>query len=241
MEPNSKERILAAAEAAGAERKKKIDTTINRLLGAPEAAGMALTIANETVRAKWEETKGKAIDLRDRTEERFVDTAMDWAERADNAIDRFTKRVTDTKDRAVAKAQELKDRSIKWGLTLGTKVEDKIVAVCEVPANLAEKRAAGLEAKAGQMEADKLADFSRRAAEAAGLTQEQTAALAAFMKAQEQQKRALEAETSASQEAYKAKIEAAKDKASKLSESADDTRQKVEKRRLFKKLLAKVS
>ncbi len=115
---------------------------IDRVLGAPEAAGMALTIAGENL-----------SDMKDRAEQAFVETAFNLAERADNAWARFTNRVTETKDRAVARAKALRDRGVKAGLTAGTWVEDKVVAVCTVPAGLMESAAGGYEAKAGKVEA----------------------------------------------------------------------------------------
>src|SRR3989344_4525170 len=87
---SAKERITAAADVAGAPRAERVMQILGRVLGAPEAAGMALTITGENL-----------SDLKDRAENAFVETAMNLAERANSAWARFTNRVTETRDAAV--------------------------------------------------------------------------------------------------------------------------------------------
>jgi len=224
------ERITAVADVKGAERRQRILSRFDRILGAPEAVGEALKIAGETV-----------TDIKDRTEKRLTETAMDLAERADNAWSRFSNRVTETKDKAVAKAKDLGNRALKAGLTAGTWVENKVVAVCEVPAGIMEGAAGGQERKVIQTAGQLSEKLIEQAAAQANLTAEQQAVLRSLMAAQEAERQKLEGKQGSVREKLQGRIDQGREKATELRADAAGVRAKVESKRIFKGMLAKVT
>lgn len=226
--PSAMERITAVAEQKGAERRQRILARFDRLLGAPEAAGEAMKIAGETV-----------DDLKKRAEKRLTETARSLEERVDNAWARFTNRVTETKDKAVNKARELKDRAVKSGLSAGTWVEDKIVAVCEIPAGIMESMAAGKQAAAASGEEEYDRKIVEQMAAVAGLNAEQQTVLQALLAKQRADKQKLESKQAKGRERLQNRIDDARGKATELKAGAANQRAGVEKRRIFKGLLAR--
>jgi hypothetical protein len=231
------ERVWNAAEQAGAERRKKIDTTINRVLGLPEAAAKLTEIGSEAVKAKAEEIKNKAIDLKERTELKITETKEKLVNRYETAKDNLFSRVEAFKEKVKNKATELKNRAVKAGLETGLKIEDKIVAICELPADLKEAMAGRLSKKAESAEATKSETLAQQFAEKNELNATQLAALKEFLQSQLEQTQMVEAEHEEVRKTMDKTIESAKGKALEHRQGAEKVRSAVEKRRVFKGLL----
>jgi ribosomal protein L19 len=224
------ERITAAAETAGAPRTEKVIQMLNRVLGAPEAAGEAVKIAGENI-----------TDFKDRTEKRMVEAAMNLAERADNAWSRFTGRVTEEKNKAVAKATELKNKAIKTGVEVGFGIEEKLVKVFESPAALMEKASSGFESKAAGKAGELMRVAAEQAAKEMNLSADQAEQLRLIMERQQAAREAVSARHEAVAEKIQLKIESAKGTAAELKAKASNVREGIDKKRIFKGLLAKLS
>lgn len=223
------ERITTAAETAGAPRTEKVIQMLNRVLGAPEAAGEAMKIAGENI-----------TDFKDRTEKRMVEAAMNLAEKADEAWSWFTGRVTDGKNKAVAKATELKNKAVKAGIEAGFGVEEKVIKIFELPAVLMEAVSGGFEAKAAGTAGELARVAIDQQASEMGLTETQKAQLEEFMRKQLGAREAVSAKHEAVAGKLQGKIEGAKAKASEMKAGAANVRASVEKRRIFKGLFAKI-
>lgn len=228
--PSAMERITAVADVKGAERRQRILSRFDRILGAPEAVGEAAKIAGENTEA-----------FLHRIEERLTETANDLTERAGNAFDRFKNRVTDTKDKAIAKAKDLGNRALRAGLTAGTWVENKVVAVCEVPAGMMEGLAGSQERKVIQTAGQLSEKLIEQATAQASLTTEQQAVLRSLLAAQEAQQQKLEAKQGNVREKLQGRIDQGREKATELRADAAGVRAKVESKRIFKGMLAKVA
>lgn len=244
MENNSQgigERVWSVAEQAGAERRKKIDTTINRVLGLPEAAGKLVEIGSEAVKAKATEIKDKAVDLKERTEKKIIETKDKLVDRYESARDSLISRVEAFKKKASDKATELKNRAVRAGITAGLGIEDRIVKILELPAGLKEKKAGKFDTEASSAEKTKRETMVQQIAELNGLNEAQQEALRAFLASQREEKESLIEEHSNVRAEIDKSIEVAKAKSSELKTSATETRNKVESKRVFKGLLAKIS
>lgn len=235
------ERVWSAAEAAGAERRKKIDTTINRVLGLPEAAGKLMEIGSEAVKAKAGEIKDKAIDLKDRTETKITETKDKLVERYESARDNLFARVEAFKKSTIAKATELKNRAVMGGLEIGLKIEDRIVKICEFPAVIQESQAQKHEGKAGSLESEKTKTLAAQFAEKNGLAEEQRLALEAFMAEQIAQKEMMEQEHGDVKADLESQAEAARARSQELKDGADKLRTAIDKKRIFRGLLARIT
>ena len=233
------EKVWSVAEQAGAERRQRLDKTISRIFGLPEAAGKLAEIGGEKVKAKAEELKQKAIDLKESTELKITETKTKWTERFESARDNLFSRIEALKTKAIDKAAELKNRAIKAGLESGLKIEDKIVKVLEIPAVLTEGVAGGFEKKAEGVEESKDKAMAKRFALENGLSEAQAAALEKLLARQEKQETAVKENTEKVREKYDSKIEAARARSLELKTEASKKRESLEKGRVFKKLLEK--
>lgn len=227
--PTSMERITAAADVAGAPRAEKVMQILGRILGAPEAAGMAITIAGENVR-----------ELQLRTADRLNESAHWLEDQLGGEIDRLGQQMTDLKDKGVNKAKDLGLRAVKMGLTAFTRVEDKVVAVCQTPAVLLEKVAGGYEKKAAVTAGELAQKAVEQGVREMNLNAEQAAILARILAAQAAERGEVSAKHERVAEKIQGKIESAKGKAVELKTDAGNIRGKVEGWRIFKGLLAKV-
>lgn len=224
------ERITAVADLKGAERRERIFSKFDRILGAPEAAREALKIVGERI-----------DDFKDRTEKRIKEVADDLVERASNAYDRCERRVIEIKDKSVSKAKELGNRALKAGLTAGTWVENRVVAVCEIPAGIKESLAGGQEGKAGQASDVLSAKLVEQAKAQANLSEQQAAILKSLLAAQEAERQRLVGQQESVKNKISGRIERAREKATELRADAAASRANVEKRRVFRGWLQRVT
>lgn len=221
------DRITEAAEAGGAARIEGIMKIVKRISGAPEAAGMALTIAGETAR-----------DMQERAADQLDQAASRLERRIDNSIDRFTSWVIGTKDKAVAKAKDLGQKGLVLGLSGATKVEDRVVAIAEYPAELAEKLAGKIE-EGAEVSAVKLDETLIQQAKAeTGLDDKQMAAVRELIKKHMEEAAGLKAKHEKVKVKVEGKIAKARETATDLETKADGYRGKVEGMRRFKNWLA---
>ncbi|MEK7064561.1 MAG: hypothetical protein AAB973_03065 [Patescibacteria group bacterium] len=227
--PSAMERITAAADIAGAPRAERVMQILGRVLGAREAAGMAVTIAGENARA-----------LQERAANALNEAAHSLEDATTDAIDQFTGWVTKTKDKGVAKAKDWGARALKFGLTKATWVEDRVVQICNIPANLTEKVAGGFETKAAETAGELARVAAEQAAQELGLDAAQAEKLRLIMERQRVAREKLSVKHEAVADKIQGKIERAKSKASELKADAANKRAGVEKQRVFKGLLARV-
>lgn len=245
------ERVWNVAEQKGAERRAKFQKTMNRIFGLPEAAMELTKIGGEMVKAKVEEIKDKAVDLKERTETKVTETRDKLVNRYESTRDNLISRVEAFKNKAKDKATELKNRAIKAGVKAGYNIEEKISQILELPADIKE-------AKAGKM-AEKVADKEKakddiewnQLVKTIGLNENQRVQLEQLMKKQKQELDSLrekqdmakgkqEEEHSKAFEKIDKEIAAANEKKDKLQIEATSMREKVEKRRVFKALFEKI-
>ncbi|MEK7525291.1 MAG: hypothetical protein AAB548_02870 [Patescibacteria group bacterium] len=228
--PTAMERITAAADTAGAPRAEKVMQILGRVLGAGEAAGMAVTIAGENAR-----------ELQLRTGDRLNESAHWLENEITSEANRLGEQMTKLKDGAVATAKGWAERALKFGLTKATALEDKVVMVCNIPAGLKEKKAI-LETAKARAGAEQ---FSKQVVEQmtarASLTVEQRAILEDLLKWQEEERIGLEIEHAGAREETVAGIDEARKRAAELRADAANMSDKIEKRRVFKGWLAKMS
>lgn len=224
------ERITAAAETAGAPRAERAMQILSRVLGAREAAGMAVTIAGENAR-----------ELQLRTAGRFNESAQWLENEITSETNRLSEQMTKLKDGAVATAKGWAERALRFGLTKATAVEDRIVAVFQAPAGLLEKVAGGYEAKAESDESRLMSEAVRMAASEAKLSDEQAAIIKRIMEAQVAQREKMSAKHELRAAKVQDKIEIANGTASELRAKAGNISAGVEKRRVFKGWLARMS
>ena len=232
--------MWSVAEQAGAERRAKFEKTMNRIFGLPEAAQELAKIGGEKVQAKAEEIKGKAIDLKERTEQKATEIKDRWVSRFERTRDNLLARAEDLKDKTVAKAIDLRDRAIKAGIETGLSIENKIVAICEIPAKIYETRAAGREMKVAKGEEKLESVKARQFAEQNGLSEEQTRALEALLAKHAMETIALQESHGLEKEELEGKITKAQEKAVELRGKSAEIRENVDKRRIFKNLIGKL-
>jgi hypothetical protein len=235
------ERVWGAAEAAGAERRKRIDTTINRVLGLPEAAKKLVEIGSDDAKAKAREIEQRAIDLKDRTGAKITETADKLVKRYESTRDNVKERVSTFVKETTAKAVDLGKRAQKAGLETGLKIEDRIVKICEFPAVIREAMAKKQEGKAGSLEKQRAETLAAQFAEKNGLAEEQRLALEEFMAEQLAQKEMMAQEHKEVETDLKGQVEAARARSQELKSGADTLRAKIEKKRFIKGLLARIT
>lgn len=228
--PSAMERITAAADTAGAPRAERAMQILGRVLGAPEAAGMAVTIAGENAR-----------ELQLRTADRFNESARWLENEITSETNRLGEQMTKLKDGAVATAKGWAERALKFGLTKATAMEDRIVAIVQAPAALLEKIASGYEAKAESDESRLMSEAVKMAASEAKLSDEQMAIIQRIMAAQAAQREKMSAKHELRAAKVQDKIEIANGTASELKAKAGNVRAGVEKLRVFKGQLARLS
>src|SRR3989344_2624371 len=228
--PSVMERITTAAETAGRPISERVMKVLDRVLGAPEAVGMAVTIAGENARA-----------LQERAANALNETAHSMEEAIQDAVDQFTGWVTKTKDKGLAKARDWGARALKFGLTKATSLEDRVVAICNIPAGLEEIAAGGFEARAKAGSEQYTKNVVDLMTAKAGLSAEQRAILESLLAAQEVERQKLEEKQAKGREKIGLRVEKARGRAGELKADADNKRSWVEKQRVFKGLLAKVS
>ena len=226
---SAKERITAAADVAGAPRAERVMQILGRVLGAPEAAGMAVTIAGENARA-----------LQERAANALNETAHSMEEAIQDAVDQFTGWVTKTKDKGLAKARDWGARALKFGLTKATSLEDRVVAICQTPAVLLEKAAGGFEAKAAGEEDKLISAAAEMGAREMNLDEAQKAILERILAQQAVQREKMSAKHELRAARLQDKIEVANGSAAELKVKASSVRAGVEKRRVFRGLLARM-
>lgn len=229
--------VWKAAEAGGEIRRRKFETTINRVFGLPEAAGKLVEIGSDAVKAKATEIKDKAVDLKERTELKITETKDKMVERYETTRDNLISRVEAFKKRAGDKATELKNRAIKAGLETGLKIEDKIVAICELPANLQEVIAEKYEEKAVGLEGKMEATVAKQFAVENGLSEAQQRALETMLAKHNRQNESVAKKHGAENEKLSVKIEAAKKWSEKNTKGAIEKKGTVDKMKIFGKLL----
>lgn len=221
--------VREAALGAGLPRAGKAIETLALVLGAPEAAKMAGTIVGEKARA----TQLSAAD-------RLSKAATSFEEDLTTQFDLLGKGMTEVKDKSVAKAKDLGKRALTKGLSAMTWVEDRVVAVFEIPAGLTEKAAVGAEAKA----AIEAGGLEKKAAEQAArelqLSADQQAKLDEILLAMAAEREKMSGKHEAAAVKVQDKIEKARGKAAELRTGAANQRTKVEGYRFFKGLLAKI-
>ena len=223
------ERIIAAADTAGAPRAEKVMQILGRVLGAGEAAGMAVTIAGENAR-----------ELQLRTGDRLNESAHWLENEITSEANRLGEQMTKLKDGAVATAKGWAERARKFGLTKATAVEDRVVAICQTPAVLLEKVAGGFEARAAGAAGELARVAAQQAAAEMNLNEAQTAQLMRILAAQAAKRGEVSAKHEAVADKIHGKIESAKGKASELKADATNKRAGVERQRVFKGWLARV-
>lgn len=231
------ERITKVAEVKGAERRERILKRFDRLLGAPEAAGEAMKIVGE-----------KATDFKDRTEKRLREIGDDLTERATKAKDKLVTRVTETKDKAVAKAKAVGEKAVALGMVgvvagveAGKWLEDRAVAVCTVPAELLET-ASGMYAGKAKATEDKLAKtIVDQAVLEAHLDDAQKAILEKIIAAQGAVTGVVERHHERVRDDLENKIDVARERSAELKATSRGIRRGVEDKRIFKRLLERLS
>lgn len=228
--PSAMERITAAADVAGAPRAERAMQILGRVLGAPEAAGMVVTIAGENAR-----------ELQLRTADRFNESARWLENEITSETNRLGEQMTKLKDGAVATAKSWAERALKFGLTKATAVEDRVAAVFSIPADITEKVAGVYETKAAGTAGELAKVAAEQAAKEMGLSAVQAEQLRLIMEKQQRAREAVSAKHEAVADKIQGKIEKAKGKASELKADAANKRGWVEKQRVFKGWLARVS
>jgi len=221
--------------------KEKIETTINRVLGLPEAAGKLAEIGTDAAKAKAGEIKQKATDLKERTELKIAETKDRLASRYEMARDSLFARAESLKNTTIAKAVELKNRAIKAGLEVGLNIEDKIAKAFEFPAVIKEAMAGKFSEKAKGAEKTRQATLAEQFSQMNGLAEEQRLALEAFLAEQLLQKETITQEHSDVRENLEEQVESARSRSQELKSDALKLRDAVEKRRVFKGLIARIN
>jgi HPt (histidine-containing phosphotransfer) domain-containing protein len=214
------ERVWNVAETAGSERRQKIDTTINRVLGLPEAAGALAKIGTEAVKAKAGEIKDKAIDLKERTQEKIAEIQERLVDRYESARDGLISRVEDFRNKITNKVNLLKGRAVNAGIEAGYKIEERIAKVFVLPAEIKETKAGKFEAVAVGAEKTKEETEAQHFAEMNGLSEVQQKALEEFLANQASQKEMLEKTHEDVRAEMTKSIEAAKAKSLELKEES---------------------
>jgi len=226
---SAKERITAAADVAGAPRAERVMQILGRVLGAPEAAGMAVTIAGENAR-----------ELQLRTGDRLNESARWLENEITSETNRLGEQMTKLKDGAVATAKGWAEKALKFGLTKATAVEDRVVAICQTPAVLMEKVAGGLEAGAAGEEDKLISAAVEMGAREMNLDEAQKAILEKILAQQAARREKMSAKHELRAANLQDKIEVANGSAAELKVKASSVRAGVEKQRVFKGLLARI-
>lgn len=231
------ERVWSVAEKAGADRRARFEKTMNRIFGLPEAVGELAKIGGENIRSKVDEIKQKAIDLKERTEERIVEVGERMVDRIEAVKDNFVSRVETFKKKISDKVAELKKRAIEAGIKTGLDIEERIVKILELPSGLEESRAKRIGEKVVRREKTIEETKAEQFAEMNGLNESQKEALVLFLESQRENKEMLEEEHKKTQEEMGRDIPVWKEKKIKLEIGALARREKIERGRIFKKLI----
>ena len=227
--PSAMERITVAADVAGAPRAERVMQILGRVLGAPEAAGMAVTIAGENAR-----------ELQLRTGDRLNESARWLENEITSETNRLGEQMTKLKDGAVATAKGWAEKALKFGLTKATAVEDRVAAVFQIPAVLLEKVAGGFEARAAGAAGELARVAAGQAAAEMNLNEAQTAQLMRILEAQAAKRGEVSAKHEAAAGKIRGRIESAMGTAVELNAKADNVRAGVDKKRVFRGLLARM-
>lgn len=239
------ERVWNAAEQAGAERRQKIEKTINRVLGLPEAAKKLGEIG-------FNKVDSEVNGFCDRLGAEVDRAAKNLAESAEAAADDFSNKIEADYDRFTRRAEDLTERGLKFGIGKLAGLESRIRGIFEKPAIRKEARAGKLESEATGVDSAREKTIEEQVAERTDLTEQQRVEWKALLERQQQERKELlgeqkeelvdlDARYNETIDDMKSEADLLREKASELRDKAAERRQRVGKISFFAKMLANIN